>query len=350
MSEGLGTTAHGEGNLIDQIQRLDPYEFEKLIAAIWENNGYSTRVHDQSHDKGIDVTATREKPVSEKILIQAKRFKSGNKVGSDEVRRYATLYQQDKDADTIVLATTSTFTRQAQTLAADLDVRTMDKHGLLESLSDEPELVKKYISPFSPEEEEVAEIIRLQNNVVMGLKDVTSGWNEVSKQMQKESKIWNIGRNLFGLSLYPPRKQGLEDYIELRELIDSRVKGIELVLSITDTIDHNSIDTEEVVITKRDLENRKELLLEMQELLEDLLEAGDRIMSEAFIESENPFEGDLNGVESLPLKSDLESPPEEAVEAVNDIFERITEWTDDFSSTYNIRDNAGVKESLWEEI
>jgi hypothetical protein len=349
MSDGLGTTVRGEESLIDQLQRLDPYEFEKLIAAIWENNGYSTKVHDQSHDKGIDVTATRKKPVSEKILIQAKRFKSENKVGSNEVRRYATLYQQDEDADTVVLATTSTFTQQAQTLAADLNVKTIDKHGLLERLSDEPEVVKKYISPFSPEEEEVAEVVRLQNNVVLNLNDVTSAWSETFTQMARESKLWTIGRDLFGLSLYPPRKQGLEDYLELRELIDSRINGIELVLSMAESLDHNSIDTEEVVITERDLESRKELLLELQGLLEGLLEAGDRVVSEVFIDCDNPFEGDLSGVQSLPLKSNLESPPEDAIEAVDDIFERIAEWTDDFSSTYNMQDNAGVKESLrWE--
>jgi len=337
MNEGIGSTQGEEGDLVNQLQRLDPYEFEKLIASVWENNDYSTKVHDQSHDKGIDVTATRRNPIFEKVLIQAKRYKEGNKVGSGEVRKYATLYQQDEEADSVVIATTSTFTRQAQTLAADLNVRTLDKHDILERLSDEPELVNKYISPFSPEEQQVAEVVQLQNNIAINLEDITSDWSEVFEQMAEESIFWNIGRRIFGLGLYPPRKKGLEGYIELRELIDSRINGIEIVLSMAESLEKSSIDTGTAVITETDLENREELLIELKELLENLLEVGDRVVSETFIKTDNPFERDLNGVQSVQFKSEVESPPEEDVEAVNDIFERIAGWKDDFSSTYKMR-------------
>lgn len=349
MSEEPGTTVSGQGDLIDQLQRLDSYEFEKLVAALWENKGYSTKVHDQSHDKGIDVTATRGKP-GEKVLIQAKRFTEENKVGSDEVRRYATLYQQEDDADGVVLATTSTFTRQARSLADDLDVETVDKHGILEQLSDEPELVRKYVLPFSQGEEEVAAAVRLQNKVVLGLKDVTSRWREVFDQLARELKLWNIAREVFGLGLYPPRKRGLEEYIELRRLVDSRIQGIEAVVSTTESLGHTSIENEELVITEGDLGRRVELLLELQELLEELLETGDRIVSKAFIDSENPFEGDIDGVQSFSLKSDLESPPDEAHGTVEDCFEKIGEKAEEFSTTYEMPDNAEFRENVRKQL
>mgnify|MGYP000601521773 CR=1 FL=1 len=105
---------------------MDPYEFEGLVAEIWELQGYQTTVRKGSGDRGIDVEATRESPFSEKILIQAKRYSGKNKIGSREVRNYATLYQQVPDADTVVIVTTGEVTSEGQKLARDLDVKIVD--------------------------------------------------------------------------------------------------------------------------------------------------------------------------------------------------------------------------------
>jgi len=59
-------------------------------------------------------------------LIHAKRHKKSNKIGSQEVGKYATLYQQKPDADDVIIVTTSSFTIEAKKLGNDLDVTLVD--------------------------------------------------------------------------------------------------------------------------------------------------------------------------------------------------------------------------------
>jgi hypothetical protein len=119
-------TDDSQRRLKKQIQQLDPYQFEKLVADLWESQGYETTVRQGSGDRGIDVVAVSHFPSEEKLLIQAKRFGENNKVGSEMIRKYATLYQQVPDADGVVIVTTSAFTSQAKRLADDLNVQTVN--------------------------------------------------------------------------------------------------------------------------------------------------------------------------------------------------------------------------------
>ncbi len=120
-----------ECGLEDYLNSIRPTEFEELVAEIWAELGYETEVTPGSRDRGIDVIATKEIPVTEKVLIQAKAYSEQNKVGSKEIRNYATLYQQESGVDRVVVVTTGEFTSDAETLAKDLDVRTVDREDLL---------------------------------------------------------------------------------------------------------------------------------------------------------------------------------------------------------------------------
>ena len=111
---------------------VSPYEFELLVADLWDDLGWDTRVTRESHDRGIDIVATKQSPFAQKMLIQAKAYDETNKIGSAEVRKYATLYKQEPDADQIVIVTTSYFTEEATQLAADLNVKLVDKQDVLE--------------------------------------------------------------------------------------------------------------------------------------------------------------------------------------------------------------------------
>lgn len=113
-----------------ELQQMDPYEFEKLVADIWELEGYETEVRKGSRDKGIDIVATRDSPVPEKILIQAKRYSTDNKLGSQEIRKYRTLYQQVDNVDSVVIVTTGEATSEAKGLAAELDVKVLEGNAL----------------------------------------------------------------------------------------------------------------------------------------------------------------------------------------------------------------------------
>lgn len=119
---------------IQNIQNMDPYEFEELISDIWNKKGFETNVRKKSKDRGVDVVAEIGK-TGHKEVIQAKCYSSGNKVGSQEVREYATLYQQIPTADSVVIITASEFTADAKTLAGDLNVEIYDGNEITEQIN-----------------------------------------------------------------------------------------------------------------------------------------------------------------------------------------------------------------------
>jgi uncharacterized protein YvpB len=121
-----------EDEIRHQLQQMDPYEFEELVANIWELQGYETTVRKQSGDRGIDVEAIKQTPVPQKILIQVKRYTDGNNVGAEEVRKYATLYQQIPDADSIVIVTSSEFTPEGIRVGKEQNVKTGDVYSIVE--------------------------------------------------------------------------------------------------------------------------------------------------------------------------------------------------------------------------
>jgi len=125
-----------KNNIQRRLEQIDPYQLEKLVAEIWEKQGYQTNVRNSSADRGIDVEATKEKPFNQRILIQVKRYKGENNIGSEEVRKYSTLKNQGSNSDMIVLVTTSDFTAPAEELAADLNVKIIDGDELSELVCD----------------------------------------------------------------------------------------------------------------------------------------------------------------------------------------------------------------------
>jgi hypothetical protein len=118
---------------LKELQLMDPYDFEELVAEIWEAEGFTTNVRQGSRDRGIDVEAVKDQY---KVLIQAKRYSSGNKVGSQEVRKYATLYQQDQMANEVAIVTTSQFTSEAKKIATEQNVTIIDGKNTVEMLDD----------------------------------------------------------------------------------------------------------------------------------------------------------------------------------------------------------------------
>ncbi|WP_256299920.1 restriction endonuclease [Haloarchaeobius salinus] len=126
-----------ETNLSDLLQSMDPYKFEKLVAELWGELGYTATVTSGSGDRGIDIEARKEDPFHRLQLIQVKRHSDANRIGSSIVRNYSTLYSQRDDADIVAIVTTGQFTSDAIHLAEDLGVRTMAGDKLCELLIQE---------------------------------------------------------------------------------------------------------------------------------------------------------------------------------------------------------------------
>jgi hypothetical protein len=150
----------------EALQNIDPYDFENLIAKIWEKHGWETTVTASTRDKGIDVRAKQNEPIPLTIAIQAKAYKRDNKIGSDDVRRYRTLYEQEKGIDAVVIATTGRFTDQAEELAEDLEISLLDLDDITRLVSSiDMETFSNVVSPISPEQ------YNLQNIPYLSKKD-----------------------------------------------------------------------------------------------------------------------------------------------------------------------------------
>lgn len=118
---------------ISDIVGLDPFEFEELVSDIWESKGYVTTVRKKSGDRGVDVEAEKG---GYKEIIQAKCYSENNKIGSQLVREYATLYQQIPTANEVIIVTSSSFTKEAKRLADDLNVKIIDGNQLIKQIQE----------------------------------------------------------------------------------------------------------------------------------------------------------------------------------------------------------------------
>ncbi|SNR56227.1 restriction endonuclease [Halorubrum vacuolatum] len=120
----------GPDDLKAVLQRMDPYEFEHFIGALWDRMGWETSVSTESMDEGVDVTARKESPYPQTLLIQAKRYGPNTTVGSPDVQQYASLRHQYAGVDKVLIVTTNEFTGQAKDLADRLNVKLIDGDDL----------------------------------------------------------------------------------------------------------------------------------------------------------------------------------------------------------------------------
>jgi HJR/Mrr/RecB family endonuclease len=80
-------------------------------------------------DQGLDVIGA---PPSggKKTAVQCKRYSERNKIVSSQIQQYAALRQQWNDVEGVTVVTTSSFTRNAEQLANQLDVKCIDGTNL----------------------------------------------------------------------------------------------------------------------------------------------------------------------------------------------------------------------------
>ena len=134
------------GSLRRTLQKMDEYECENLVADLWAQRGWQTQVTSRSRDLGIDIVARKSSPISQKHLIQVKRYESGNKIGSSDIQQYGSLYRQESNVDTVIVLTTSSFTEPARAIAQELEIKLIDGADLTDQILDTwGEWVTEYI-------------------------------------------------------------------------------------------------------------------------------------------------------------------------------------------------------------
>lgn len=99
-------------NAREALLSLRPYEFEYLVALLFEKMGYRVSVTKATRDGGIDVVARNtERGKAEFLLIQCKRYES--KVPVSAVREILGVVSK-MQANKGIVVSTSSFTSQAK--------------------------------------------------------------------------------------------------------------------------------------------------------------------------------------------------------------------------------------------
>lgn len=133
-------------DLLGMMRSLDPYDFEHLVADVWERHqGWHTKVLPESQDRGLDVVGQPPGRVNDKTAVQVKRYTTQN-VGSREIQQYNSLKDQYEDVTQVTVITTSDFTSQAKDVAAELGVKCIDGETFAEIVREAgaQDLVEQY--------------------------------------------------------------------------------------------------------------------------------------------------------------------------------------------------------------
>lgn len=111
---------------LEEIQKLDPIHFEKIISTLFKKMGYEVLLTKTSRDEGIDLIITKN---GRKSVVQCKRY-TGN-VGQPIVRDlYGSMIHNR--AENAYLITTGLFSLPAQTWASGKPIYLVDGKMLIE--------------------------------------------------------------------------------------------------------------------------------------------------------------------------------------------------------------------------
>lgn len=115
---------------IEEIDKMDPFEFEIFIANLFIQLGFKSHVTSKSGDYGADVIVTKKD--GSKIAVQVKRYNStvGSKYVSDV---YAA--QRHYNCIEAILVTNNYFTKNAIKLAKNCSVTLWDRDKLVDVLN-----------------------------------------------------------------------------------------------------------------------------------------------------------------------------------------------------------------------
>lgn len=121
----------------EYVYSLEPWEFEELVAEVFEKHGYEAEVTQKTRDGGKDIVAQFEKGgVKFTTYFECKKYAPNRPVGVSVVRELSAVMDRDR-IDKGVIVTTSSFTKDAVNEADSLNGRItlIDYDKLLELMS-----------------------------------------------------------------------------------------------------------------------------------------------------------------------------------------------------------------------
>lgn len=108
---------------------MTPAEFEQALGYLCSRDGCTqVQVVGRSRDLGADVVAVT--PTGGRMVIQAKRYRRGNRVSGPDLQRFGGTCYTIHGADIAAVVTTSDFTGQARAYAQRAGIRLFDEQSL----------------------------------------------------------------------------------------------------------------------------------------------------------------------------------------------------------------------------
>jgi restriction system protein len=111
------------GDLMTEIMKMTPYEFERLVVKLLIKMGYGKpeenkdAVTAKSGDEGIDGIVSSDKFGFDSIYIQAKQWKNDSTVGRPEIQKFLGALA-GQGATKGIFITTAKFSKEAEAFAA----------------------------------------------------------------------------------------------------------------------------------------------------------------------------------------------------------------------------------------
>lgn len=120
-------------NCLDNIDSMNPYEFENYIKEIFKNKGYRSTLTDKvPSEYGADVLAIRDNEV---IAIQCKHSSNQNSFGREAMYQLHSEAKTFYKATRLIAITNSIFNSNAMNLAKVHGIEVVDKHNFYDFLT-----------------------------------------------------------------------------------------------------------------------------------------------------------------------------------------------------------------------
>jgi restriction system protein len=122
--------------MLDHIRTMDETKFEHLVGDVLKAalGAESVTVTRKSRDGGVDGVLKLDSLGMRKAVFEAKRYAEGNTVGRPTIDAFATAARRQR-ADHKLFVTSSSFSKEAQSSAADEHIRLIDGTALVELMA-----------------------------------------------------------------------------------------------------------------------------------------------------------------------------------------------------------------------
>ncbi|WP_147535955.1 restriction endonuclease [Bacillus marasmi] len=118
-------------NQLDQLKKMDPFEFEKFVKGLYEMMGYKAILTSKTGDGGKDIILKKE---SDTLLVECKRYNS-KKVTRPEIQKFHSALI-DMKAKKGFFVTTGEFTKTAIEYSKDKKIELINGNSLLSLLQE----------------------------------------------------------------------------------------------------------------------------------------------------------------------------------------------------------------------